>query len=50
MQVGVCTGFTGSIKVTEYDIVCCASSVCISSKSPVIRKVGVRGYGYSWLW
>jgi len=46
MQVGVCTGFTGSIKVTEYDVVCGASSICVSSESPVIRKVVVRGYGY----
>jgi len=43
--VGVCISFTGSIKVTEYDVVC-AQVVCVSAESPVIRKMVVRGYGY----
>jgi len=29
MQVGVCTSFTGSTKVTEYYVVCGAAGVCI---------------------
>jgi len=45
MQVGVGISFTGSIKITEYDVVC-AQVVYISDEFPVIRKVVVRGYGY----
>jgi len=45
MQVGVGISFTGSIKVTKYDIVC-AQVICVSDESPVIRKMVVRGYGY----
>jgi len=45
MQVGVGISFTGSIKVTKYDVVC-AQVVCVSDESPVIKKVLVRGYGY----
>jgi len=44
-QVGVDTSFTGSINVTEYDVVR-AQVVCVSDESPVIRKIVVRGYGY----
>jgi len=40
MQVGI--SFTGSIKVTEYDVVC-AQVVCVSDESPVIRKMVIRG-------
>jgi len=45
MQVGAGISFTGSIKGTEYDVVC-AQVACVSDESPVIRKVVVRGYGY----
>jgi len=45
MQVGVGIILTGSIKVTNYDVVC-AQVVCVSDESAVIRKVVVRGYGY----
>jgi len=43
MQVSVDISYTGSIKVTEYDVVC-AQVVYVSDESPVIRKVVVRGY------
>jgi len=37
MQVGVGISFTGSIKVTEYNVVC-AQVVCVSDESPMIRR------------
>jgi len=45
MQVGIGINFTGSIKVTEYDVIC-AQVVCVSDESPMIGEVVVRGYGY----